>query len=534
MRDTLRLEQEFMLGVTSCPEIYPSIHFHFLCSPKQNNEEYLRQLRFCYVSGRTLVIEKLTFDEESKSIVKRSQSFILSSASITAIRLNNTRHFIAVSEIGGTVHVYDAVTLRRRKIVGSSSKVHDIVRDVSFSSDSKNCIVLAHSSASKTDYICAYWNIEKTAQLIAVINIISSTGKAINQASIAPLDSSLVFISGEGGMMRMMRLVDNHFRNITLSDARSNPRDIIDFSCHQWLPTENTIFLCSKSDNLISVESLEIKSVPHLPSSTSITSILPISSGLYIGKSSGSIDFYELNNDKKGSDFKSPRNIVTVDNEIAALDMINLDILGFETSAREVYFLLLSHDTRKPLHVKNDLQYLVTPFHTSSKSSEVVSIDLSSNKSYMLVSYNCRIIRLWNYSLKSIVFSSEIDFDAIGVTIHPSGLRFAIASSKQLKICSIVSDLSFTSLLDIEGSDIQSLQFSNGGHLLAFVDAGQVMIRETQTFSLIRSMRGLKAVCNGISWRHFDKDICCFGDDGTFAIWEVQRCTRQHEQGAAT
>ena len=540
---TLGLEQEFMLGVTSS-EQFPSVHFNFLSSCSNNHDygdddhdyEHLKHVRLCYVSGQTVVIERVALEDESNVVAQRHQSFISCNAVITAIRVNSSRNLIAVAEMGGVVNIYDAVTLRRRKVLGniSNSSKEYTVRDISFSGDSKYCVILATSSSSNSslvaDYVCTFWSIEKNTHVVSTTSVVNPCGKPIHRVSISPLDSSLVFISGGGGMLRMLRVVDAHFRNITLSDSNTNvARENFDFLCHQWLPAENSVFLGADNECISMVSSLEVKNCFQSTSVNKIMSIVATPSGLFIGLSSGSIDFYEFMTDRGSETFYPPRHIAKLDASIIAMDLTSSGFLGFETSNHEILFLLVRHDNRS-YNVKTELQHLVTNF-ISSGAAKITSLDIASCKPYIIMCHNKRLLRLWDYSSKSLVFSSELAFDALALSIHPNGLRFALATSKQLKIFSILIDLPMQMLLELDASDLQAIQFSNGGHLIAFVDDGQMMIRDTRTFSLVRSMRGLKSTCKSICWEENDNSVCIIGIDGSFLILGVHEGTRLVDQG---
>ena len=144
------LVREFMIGIRS--DVFGSLH-------------YLAEDKILYISGNVVVISNL---------ISRKQEFIKCSPNmdeITGIALSPNRRVIALlerNEEKGIVTLYDSIHLRKTKVLYDEKQPIKKINHISFSNDSKSCVVLGNEPES---YLTV-WNIEKKAtEIIASMKL---------------------------------------------------------------------------------------------------------------------------------------------------------------------------------------------------------------------------------------------------------------------------------------------------------------------------------------------------------------------------
>ena len=537
------LVREFMLGLN--PDVYQG--FHLLATPVGSNS-----LSACFVSGKTVVIETITYDDtlgtsdsnERFRITSRKQELISSSKcceKITAITVNKEKTLIAIAEKtdgetkGAVVCIYDIISKRKRKILHCNDENIDYVKRVNFSSDSKRCVLLG----GEPKYYCEYWDIERNARIIASTKLASSAEHSVEDASISPIDNSLVCIAGNG-VLRVFRIVDAHFRNITLSDARPNPKDI-SYNCHCWLSNGNIVIGTSRG-YLFLVDSFEITTMPSSfkrKFEGKITSIVTTMKGLIVGTSSGEIQIQE----EKGSNdlFQGEVHDIVIEREghanIFAMDIAPSQMfLGIATTNRKSYFLSLSKENPTQKGQNYALQHFTEHLHRTSNSplpGKIVHLDACLCKPYLAICGDDRVVYLWNYSTKMIKHYTSLQDQPLCVSFHPSGQKLSVMFRKRIVIFSVLLD-SLSKSHEIGGNKFESLCYSFGGHFLAIYDENHLIIRDSNTFDIRHTFRGHNCNECKLFWEQLDHQICAIYSDGTFAIWNLSDGTKVKDQGTSS
>jgi len=496
------LEREYMLG--SKGNLRGAIH-------------YLNEYTIIYACGNIAVI----YDINSKK-----QQFITGMKGISVISPSPCRRLIALTETenSGVVHIFETSSRKRKKVLNSGDVNNKNILHISFSYDSKLCLVLG----GPPEYNLTLWNIEKGAKVIASVKLATPSGKCIYRADLSPDDSSIICVSGNA-VLRFFRVIDGCFRPITV-DLKREPQN---HSCHCWLDP-GQVLVGTTSGEILFLENFEVKNVllAEPDGKMPVCSISPFEKGFIVGRCGIIQIYHQIEGDKSmfllAKTFKLPNNsssitciaissseesltLTTADNHMFSLSFVNVDIMKDDG---DIFFPTLPH------------------FHGVGPQgkSHILGLDTCIWKPIIATCGLDRCVKIWNYETKVMQFSQTFHEDVNDVSLHPTGLQILLCCTNRVLLCSILVG-SFRIMHEIELQSCQFCCFSNGGQYFALAYNAFVQIYNTHTFESLCTLRGHSMTVTRVCWKHDDTTICTIGIDGAICTWSVPKGIRIIRKG---
>ncbi|CAM9189545.1 unnamed protein product [Choristocarpus tenellus] len=270
-------------------------HVFGLKSDVKNNVHYAEENVVIYPCGHNVVL--FNIETRAQQVIHGSLS-----GGITALALTCNRRFLAIAESGllgkgpGFVNIYDAATLKRRKMIACPELGSPIVTCVAFSGDGRFCL----TQGGSPEWKLILWTAEKAAKVICTVKVSSSNlngdpAPPVNQADFCPVDGTVVCVTGER-ILRFFRVADSQFKPLQLSYKA----ELQNYTCHCWLTDEKVVTASDQGDLLV-FETYEFRGV--LSSSPGdghlISSMVAFSKGFVTGGSEGAMRVYERSDDPR-------------------------------------------------------------------------------------------------------------------------------------------------------------------------------------------------------------------------------------------
>ncbi|GMH89255.1 hypothetical protein TL16_g11401 [Triparma laevis f. inornata] len=495
-------------------------HIFGLQGSVKNNVHFVEEGVIIYPSGASTVVYRS--DTREMDLIPTTSDCL----SITSLSVSPSRRFIAVAESTserGIVNIYDANTMRRRKMLDLKELESKRINWVVFSADTKQCLTLGGSP----DYLMCLWNVEKAVKVITSISLASPNGAEVYKATFCPADPSVICVTGQG-VLRFFRVLEGGFRPVTLNIKRE-PQD---YTCQCWLP-EDRVVIAADSGELLIIENFEFKCV--LSSSPTdgkrVGCIVAFSKGFVVG-GTGGIRIYEKSDDsrefyKLGKVFQIKTNPTCVITSMSVSP--SEDVLLCSTSDHQLYTFSLSNTDILKEDV-NNFDVLMAPFHGpgESQSAKITGLDTCIWKPLVVSCGLDRSVRVWNYVEKTMELMKVFDEEALSVALHPSGLYVLIAFTSRIRLCSILMD-DIRPIRDLTIKSCKKMTFSHGGQYFAVANNTTVQVYGTYSCDLVSTMRGHNGKVRSVVFKDGDKQLMTCGLDGGVFVWNVITGAKEKE-----
>ena len=264
-------------------------HIFGLKGDARNHLHFLDESVVVYPCGHNAVL--YNSETREQQLIHGMHQPPLVSEGITALGVTSNRKFLAIAERSerGVVNLYDAQSLRRRKMLSYPDLGSKEVVYVAFSHDSKYCL----TQGGAPEWQLVLWTADRAAKVITTLKISTHNGPPVYQADFCPTDSTVVCVTGEG-ILRFFRITENQFRPVPVNLKRE-PQNYL---CHCWLP-EDRVVVATDSGELLLFEGFEFRMVlASSPSDgESIDSLIAFSKGFVCGGAGGTLRIFERSDD---------------------------------------------------------------------------------------------------------------------------------------------------------------------------------------------------------------------------------------------
>jgi len=510
----------------------------------RNNVIYIDDTTVAHPCGNLVVICNL----ETKA-----QRFIFGSdkcRGICAIACPASKKVIAVAEYGAQsviVTIYDATTLKKRKVFTCSDMKSEALVDISFSADGKQLLAFG----GDPDWTLMIWSWEKN-KCLCTTKISNMQGNALKRADFLPSDPSCIMVYGEG-FLKFLRIQDGSVRNLPMTYKK----DLQNYVCHTWLTDDRLVLATSRKD-LLFFEGLEYRTfLPFVRSDGDdldnedpllrfeIDSLMSYSKGFVCGGSGNTVCLFEQSDDPH--EYYRHSKTFRVKGQMSRITNLAVspseDILACSLDNNHVYLLGLSNsDILKEEDLNFDIMTTSVhgPFVPEGKKTQanggafdvldcrVTGLDTCVRKPLVATCGTDRTIRIWNYLDKNLVLMKSFAEIPVSLAFHPSGLHLLVGFSDKLRLLNVLmDDIRPFKEFALKGSRV--VTFSNGGQLFAAANGNIIQVFQTYTFECVHTLRGHASRVQAITWTDKDRALVSVGAGGAVYRWSTLNGLKTHE-----
>ncbi|ETO14419.1 hypothetical protein RFI_22950 [Reticulomyxa filosa] len=386
----------------------------------------------------------------------------------------------------------------------------------------------------------------------AVINYSREKGRAIqilkNQAtsttpfysgSFAPFDSNIIVCIGFG----ILKFYHIDQLELKILPIHLPKRDNQNYTCHTW-DNDNHLFIASENGEILIFNGIEFIGIFNTQSKYNIYSITTFSKGFICGCNNGIILIYEkmiYNNSNDNYllqkiDMFKKLNEIHIPNEeinsiIHLIISLNEEYIICVLENNQLYQCYLSQLQILKDNNNNNNDILFIPFLNSSfHFGKINGLDLTIRKPFIITCGEDKCIKIWNYHDKTMLFSKRFEKEPLCISAHPSGMHIAVGFHDKLRLMNVLmDDLQIYQDFSIKGCT--QVKYSNGGHLLAAVNASVIQIYTTYSLQIVTILKGHTAKIHSIWWSLDDRQIITTSADNSIFIWDIINNTQyqQHQ-----
>ncbi|PRW57644.1 Cilia- and flagella-associated 57 [Chlorella sorokiniana] len=483
----------------------------------------------------------------------------------TAFAACPAKRLLALAERGperSTITVFDAQTLKRRKVLAPPADAAKEFVAVAFSADGR--LLVAQGGAP--DWTLCLWAWEK-AKLVASVRTVTQPGHAAVQCAFQPGDDlQLISVVGEGTCCLYQIEAGNTLRALPTALAK---RESQGYTCHAWLLDgdaaggggEAALVVGTKRGEVLIVAQGEVKQALVLEDGAAVESLAAHSKGFVVGTSNGMLCAYERDSDSKPyrllKSFPVPSGgsgsgaaaadagaaapaaaapsaapAVAVAAAVGAGPapprVCSLAVcpgdegIACLTSDAQLLQLAVAPGARKG--VFSGLQPLGPAFH----AGEITGLATCVRRPVVATAGADRTLRVWNWQDKSAELVKAFDEPAHSLALHPTGYLLLAGFADKLRLMTVMSDdLRVIKELPIKAA--RDCCFSNGGQYFSAVNGNTVHVFDTYTCASLVVLRGHNGKVRGLWWSPDDATLITAGVDGAVYEWRVQEGRRARD-----
>jgi len=481
-----------------------------------------------YTVGRHLILYN-RFTRKQKFIYQCHGSEVIQAFALCPLKLLLAA--AVTSKEGAFVFVFDVETLKRKKSI-HLAREFGVVTKLSLSSDSKLLIL-----GGEPDYNMTLWHLEKSPKQQASVKLATPSGKMIREASICPMDSSLVCVIGYCNV-RFFRIFDSTFRPITVTLGREQQN----YFYHCWI-TKDLIVLGTDNELIVLIDFTVKYSIKLDDWGQSIGSMTSFSRGILIGGVKGSIRVYLMRSDDSNLlEFLKEENITESETavKILAIDCNEADNDGIclTSEGRIQSFQLSSFEALDSVRLKhgNDI---VPRFHTFQSQDfkiglgEILDMGICSWKPIVATAGSDRCIIIWNYETATIQLRHKCPDEVSSIALHPCATMILLCFQNRVQMCSIHKG----GLTDMWAKETEEktgpCAFSHGGGQFVYCTGPYAHLFDTYSFNFVATLRGHSFPITSLCWRKGTHELATFGKDSVICLWNTntgKRLTRVSDE----
>lgn len=410
---------------------------------------------------------------------------------------------IAVADGLASVHLFDATSLRKKKILSfppdllpsnpslasstSTSSESGAFKCIALSEDGRLCV--AQSGAP--DWTLVLWNIEKSAKVVASTRLSLPEDAEVSHVAFCPWDASVVIALGRG-VFRLFRLQEGQFKPATLNLRR----DSANFLSYLWLKSSssngttnngNALVVGTEAGEILLIENLEFRAVLYPLAETPPSSLTPIyalgamSSGAFLaGTSNATLRYFTRSNITNSSSssssskevmfqFSGSYHVREVNADVLSIVMNSDDSFCMGTSSQQLLVASINHLKAAKDSVA-EAEALVTSFHGPGMSnrSAVTGLDIALWRSILVSCGRDGTVRVWSLADRKIEILKRFIEEPLGLSLHPSGVYLVVVFEDRVRIMSILQQDLFV-FKEILLKNCSMVKFARGGNHFAVV-----------------------------------------------------------------
>lgn len=468
-----------------------------------------------YIVGRHVILFN-RFDRKQKFVFQCHGTEIIQTIAVCPMKLSLATAII--SGEGAFVLIFD-ISTQKRKIINLSPEFGMVIK-LSLSADSTLLIL-----GGEPNYHMELWNLKKNPKLQASIKLATPSGKRISDASICPMESTLICVIGNCNL-RFFRIIDSIFRPVTVTLGREQQN----YNHHCWISKDQVVL--GTDNEIIVLINFTVKYCIKVNDwGQNIASMTSLSRGILVGGEKGSIRVYQMKSHNsnlleifKEEDISTEKTLV----QIKGIDCFEAGNYGIclTSEGRIRAFELSSFETLEPVNRKFGKD--VVPYlHTyqsqdfKCRSAEIFSISVCPWKPIVATAGSDRSIIILNYKEATIQLRQYFPDEISSIALHPCSTMILICFHTCVQIFSIHKG-GLSNLWKKETQDKHGLcAFSHGGGQFVYCTGPYAHVFDTYSLNFVATLRGHSKPITSLCWRKGVCQLATIGEDGVICIWNT-------------
>lgn len=165
--------------------------------------------------------------------------------------------------------------------------------------------------------------------------------------------------------------------------------------------------------------------------------------------------------------------------------------------------------------------------HVSHHRDTVTCVSVAKQLPFVVTCGLDRLLRVFNFSTRSVVAQRVYDEEVLSCTIHPSGLFVVITLEFFAKCYAIFPEQQqFFKVCDLDVRGCHEVVYSSSGGRLAFAVGNKVQLYDAQRFCHQGTLVGHTVMIKSISWSNHDSRITTADMIGTVCCWNTSTYLR--------
>ena len=501
----------------------------------KNSLFFLDDQRIIYAWGHNVVILNIGDDKTQEYI-----PCIEGSEGITAMAVSHMKTYLAVWERADKAiwSIYIISSKKRRKILTTDNITDREFISVAFSQQNEKGHLVTLTGGQDGMVILWQWN---KGRWVAFQKVGISEDQTLYQASFISSDSNSIIVIGNG-VYKYYKLKDNGIRPEHSGVLKKETHISSNYTCHTWLP-DGKIIICTDQGEMLYFESTgEYKMMLNWSPCDGfyIETIINYSNGIMIAGDSGQIMVFSKTDEPKkpfilvatwpNVDIKEEKKYPALLLSIMAWRIKNIalsssdDTLVFTTENNQLMRVNVNLE-KKISETSIKYEYLVYPFH----SRAIHGLDTWMKKPLVATCSVDKTIRIWNFSsTPKLEICESFQDEVYWVAFHPSGYHIVAGFTDKVRMMNVFSEKKLSTFKEIPIKSCREIQFSNGGHLFAWVNSHVIQIYNFYTGENPHNMtfQGHDGKVRCISWFEDDSGFISAGWDGKINVWNIKNNLR--------
>lgn len=498
----------------------------------RNSLYFLDDQRIIYPWGHNVVILSIG-DDKNQEYIPCTEG----SEGITAMALSHSKTHLAVWERSEraicTIHNISSAK-RKKKVITTDHITDKEFISVAFSQQNDKGHLVTLTGGQDGMVILWQWN---KAKWIAFQKVGLSDDQTLYQASFISSDSNSIIVIGNG-VYKYYKLKDNGIRPEHSGISKKESHISSHYTCHTWLP-DGKIIICTNQGEMLYLESTgEYKMMLSCSPGDGfyIEAIVNYSNGVMIAGDTGQIMVFSKTDEPKkpfvhvatwpNVDPKEEKKYPNLFLSIMASRIKNIalssndETLVFSTENNQLMKVNVNLE-KKMSESPIKYEYLIYPFH----SRAINGLDTCIKKQLVATCSVDKTVRIWNYSTPpKLEICETFQDEAYCVAFHPSGYHLVAGFTDKIRMMNVFSEKKLSTFKEIPIKSCREIQFSNGGHLFAWVNQHYIQVYNFYTgenpSNMIFSEHDGKVRC--VSWFEDDSGFVSAGWDGKIYVWNIK------------
>lgn len=487
---------------------------------------YVTDHHLAYVCGFQVVV--INTETKEQNFISGTSTYQHQSLAITALASNISKRVIAVAEKvepSGIVTFYDAVTLRRKKMLTHSELGSTEIRAMAFSEDGRFLV----TQSAGPEWNLTLWNVEKGAKYLCATKIALSDDTPVHRVSFCPWDPTVILVIGKS-ILRLFRYIEGQLRPMSITVRR----DQANFISYAWLADEQLV-VGTEGGEIIIIESFEVRGA-IMTSKEDADEFYPVlclhatARGFVMGSWHGELKVFEKHEDLKEKyqledTFYIPGDCGHV-MEIA-MGADETIICGMDRHHILLSTLSSLHNIKKGESV---FDHIFTNFHhpNTKGEAEITGMDVAVWKPIVATCGKDNTVRVWNPIERKMELVKEFEEEPLGLSLHPTGIYLAVMFTDKIRILSLLLE-ELHQCREIAARQVSYIKFSRGGQYLAASNGTNLQIYATHTGTPVATLRGHNNRIKSVVWMNFDSRVVTMGAEGVVHVWDLFPAAKRME-----
>jgi len=485
-----------------------------------------------YLCGHQIAV--INTETKEQAFISATSSYQHQSLGITSFVVSLPKKIIVVAEKvepSAIITIYDAHTLRKKRLLTYSEIGSSEIRCMAFSEDGR--FMLAQGAGP--DWNLVLWSLEKAAKVLCSLRISNSDETPVHHISFCPWDSAVVLVIGRG-ILKIFKYFEGQLRPLPLVVRRESAN----FISLLWL-AEDGLLIGTDTGDVMFVDNFEFRgyinaSLGGDEEAQPVLCMAAYRSGFVVGSSGGRLKLYERAEDVKEKYVQEDMCVLPGERpgRVTTFAVGPDEALVCATDRQQLLALTLS----SLLSAKGSdggVQHVLTSFHGPGVQGDagITGIDVALWKNVIVTTGRDCTVRVWNAADKKTELMKTFPEEPVGLSVHPSGMYIAVAFAEKIQILSLLLE-EIHMVREINARLCSGVKYAHGGHLLAAMVGSSLQLYDANTGEQQGTLRGHNSAVRSMAWMQCDSKIVTVGTEGMVYFWDLYPVIRRPEHFAGS